>query len=626
MFVRILSKRRRCLYGRGRDAAGLREGLRRTLASGNSVDRLPEITWKAEDEFSKPKKMWIPRQTARVLRLASDTDFLKRSAKIMGYSALTVYLLGTYEAHLLLNPEVNFVQSVYFTHSYATEQLISSCVWTTKPADLVALSIGYEPSEILYTFEDNAEDAARRLRCLGVYSLRSVIAGFVCLSQVLRTVGWGMQTNERYRERVKMGREALFGGISGQILRLCGRSSDTMAHTMRFSNGRIVPVFERPQKVADLIQKYSKNFTIPVYWQVAEGRYSTEDAWRGMTYEWSNFVTTTSTGKRLLYMEADATNEDQSLAIARRSTDLNVEDISQAFRAFDAAVHRGMSIADVGKVGVHKREHYFRPFRVLLGDLKQVVRSGSGRQTLRNRVSLRREADVLIDSQAPVIDAILHWCRRACGRTQKEIQREVREQEEAKDEEGNSDVDDSTVVPIPNAGQILFDTTSTEYLENVRSIFKVFGVDVLEAEVHDKRRHREKMTGGARTGVGVVEDDEGAVMSIDVELPRFIYCSTTAETVNAVKSLVEAGEVDPMRCCVLVDEPEGLDALQDLIRSSEFRFEVICSALIYDDLFRQVRGWARMGHSAKAIQAELDGRFEHIDAAMFYTDTGKKHS
>ena len=38
--------------------------------------------------------------------------------------------------------------------------------------------------------------------------------------------------------------------------------------------------------------------------------------------------------------------------------------------------------------------------------------------------------------------------------------------------------------------------------------------------------------------------------------------------------------------------------------------------MIYDDLFRQVRVWARLGHSAVAIQAELDARYEQIAAVL----------
>tara|TARA_B100000795_G_C22534699_1_gene336495 strand:- start:258 stop:590 length:333 start_codon:yes stop_codon:yes gene_type:complete len=39
---------------------------------------------------------------------------------------------------------------------------------------------------------------------------------------------------------------------------------------------------------------------------------------------------------------------------------------------------------------------------------------------------------------------------------------------------------------------------------------------------------------------------------------------------------------------------------------------IVCSSLIYDDLFRQVRQWARLGFSGPAIQKELDVRFQDI--------------
>lgn len=166
------------------------------------------------------------------------------------------------------------------------------------------------------------------------------------------------------------------------------------------------------------------------------------------------------------YMEADATNEDQSLAIARRSVDLNVEDISQAFRSFETAVHRGLRD--------HEKDRPFRPFRVLLGDLKQQVRSGSGKRTLRSRVVLRREADVLIDSQGPILDAILKWSHRACGRVNKEIltienevdlNKKEGEMQEEEDERDDRDAGgDSRIL----RRQFLFDTTSTEYLTNIQ--------------------------------------------------------------------------------------------------------------------------------------------------------------
>ena len=44
--------------------------------------------------------------------------------------------------------------------------------------------------------------------------------------------------------------------------------------------------------------------------------------------------------------------------------------------------------------------------------------------------------------------------------------------------------------------------------------------------------------------------------------------------------------------------------------------EVVDCSLIYDDLLRQVRVWARLGHSASEIQEELDARFQPISDVL----------
>lgn len=69
-----------------------------------------------------------------------------------------------------------------------------------------------------------------------------------------------------------------------------------------------------------------------------------------------------------------------------------------------------------------------------------------------------------------------------------------------------------------------------------------------------------------------VHDEQSATMSTtrkEVErLPRLVYCTTTAETANAVQALVRPrlgrrGLVDASRCCALLDRAESVDALED---------------------------------------------------------------
>jgi hypothetical protein len=158
-------------------------------------------------------------------------------------------------------------------------------------------------------------------------------------------------------------------------------------------------------------------------------------------------------------------------------------------------------------------------------------------------------------------------------------------------------------------------------------------------------------------------------------LPRLVYYGTTAETVNAVEALLNAGAADIANCCALLDKEEGMHLLTRMIQeetnmvqqgpmewgdgdqrtlrtriSKENRTEVSSSSLssassssgqhsststspatmtmtkttpryglhiissseIYDDLFRQVRQWTRMGYTAANIQMELDTRFQEI--------------
>jgi hypothetical protein len=119
-------------------------------------------------------------------------------------------------------------------------------------------------------------------------------------------------------------------------------------------------------------------------------------------------------------------------------------------------------------------------------------------------------------------------------------------------------------------------------------------------------------------------------------LPRIVYYGNTAETVNAVQALVNARVAEVANCCAILDkeegmtfltkvlqeEPRGAAPLDDVIQyerrasnidnKSNNGLHIVCSATIYDDLFRQVRQWTRMGYAAKEIQTELDIRFEDM--------------
>ena len=150
-------------------------------------------------------------------------------------------------------------------------------------------------------------------------------------------------------------------------------------------------------------------------------------------------------------------------------------------------------------------------------------------------------------------------------------------------------------------------------------------------------------------------------------LPRLVHCMSTAQTIASVQALVAPrkglrGLVDVRRCCALLDRAESVDALEDAHDEAHSRhaelveelverlpagekpaLNIVCTAVLYDDLLRQVRDltltltrtrtrtrtltlyddllrqvreWARLGHSPAEIQAELDARFARVAGVL----------
>ena len=249
----------------------------------------------------------------------------------------------------------------------------------------------------------------------------------------------------------------------------------------------------------------------------------------------------------------------------------------------------------------------------------------------------------MIESQAPILQALLTWCEKVVA---------YREALAAFDGE-----------PLGAAGRTLqFHTTSSDYFSNLREIMAGYNFSIVDSD---------------QTFSGARSSRPGMAAS-----PRIIYCRTTDETINAVRSMFDAGTTDPYMTCIIIDrheasqvelaqyfdagksrtrdafqveveklvegeqdedaaakateqgetEPAAADAdgaLDGALDGASERaaekksappappgFEVISSPLIYDDLFRQVRQWTRLGFSPAQIQGELDTRFAHIHEVM----------
>ena len=438
----------------------------------------------------------------------------------------------------------------------------------------------------------------------------------------------------------------------------------------------ILPVFERPALVSTLVHAHSRGFQVPVIWQVSEGAYSLVRSWSAFALSPEFFLLTT-TGRRMLYLEADTTNSEASLAFTAKASDLTMEDASQAFLLIRrAARHWRRSTA-------HTKP--FRTFRVVLGNPRQVERTASRSRTLRERLDKMNQADVIVDSQAPVVGEVLRWCAQACGRRSSSISDSSAGSARRAGSEGSEGSSDKTAgsggdgsgsscLPMQT---IVFETDSPECFDALSRALQPFGYSVMdpaEAEALELSVHRAQPQPQPQPLQLPLQPARPAVKGAAkngrdkhiVRLPRLVYCTTTAETINAVQSLIKPrqgrrGLIDASRCCALLDRAESVDRLEDahdeahnqhaelqaeLLHGGQLEggvagggsnaeasalpgvsgsgIHIICTAVLYDDLLRQVRVWARLGHSPAEIQNELDSRFRRVATVLETMAVGRK--
>ncbi len=643
--------------------------------------------------------------TRRIVLIAAERVLEPSAVALLGMSASLVLGIGAAEALLLVDPihwpsvmvgvwdvagasseavEVastgaagggeTLQSSAYgtadvakFVARYALEQLLPSTVWSTQDGNLVAAAMGYgdgggggdataaATASLLRQLDPLVPSDASALLALGFcQTLRSMAAGFMLLAQLVRAGAIGAQAPSVYEERVRLGREppmlpsgGTAGGSFGKeggwnaadqpglIVRFCGRESNIISTSLRRMGHRVFPVFEEPfSKVSHLIAQHSDGHRIPVFWSVRPDRYGSSFSWEGFPVS-QDCLVRTSTGKNILLLEADATNANDPLALGDQALDLTLDDSSQGFRRIEELY--------ANRLGSKR----FRTLKVFLGNTLEVETSGGGHSyTLRHRVKYSKEVDVLIDSRAPILGEILRWCDRVTAGRQ-------------------------SVLSASGRKIVLFQTSSRQYFLSLQLLLEDYGYEVHdpldwhglselpvgEEAISSQDNDTERKF---RSLLGILNADNkkspNAHSLQDVSrlarLPRLIYYGKTAETVNAVQALVDAGGVDAANCCALLDKEDGTRFLESNLATGQIELvqrgdataehnaflrphqstivegnegettvaskkkaaglHVICSSAIYDDLFRQVRQWTRMGYSAQNIQTELDGRYSII--------------
>lgn len=265
--------------------------------------------------------------------------------------------------------------------------------------------------------------------------------------------------------------------------------------------------------------------------------------------------------------EADLVNEEESLSLSSVSRDLTIDDASGAFRELMARARECVETKN------------YRVLRVVLGDSTEIFRSGGGHsRTLRDRVLGSKEADLIVDSRAPVLLALLHWFDKEYGNG------------------GGGGDEDGT------RRRLYFFTDSATYFTNLRELLIPFNIEVVDGFLSGSK--------------GDLQDEEGA--SSESSPPPtlgLVHYTTTSLTTNTTLGLTKQGLLKQFSgVCVLVDKPTGIRPIEAEAEENDnaSNLSTICSSLVHDKLLHQVRVWSRMGFSPASIQEELDFQFAKV--------------
>jgi hypothetical protein len=267
---------------------------------------------------------------------------------------------------------------------------------------------------------------------------RMVIAGFMTIAQILRMVHLTFKSQMKYKKRVLAGKEPFLRSMEMErIIRLAGLYSDcTMLSVQRYGQ-HILPIYEDPKEphLRDVITKIWEKGWVPSWWHVRAEEYGDRSGWKGFKIHpaWS---LKTNAGKKVLVVEVDAINVEQSLMLGQPSTDLTVQEAAQAFRMIE-------TLAKEQHVAIDK------VLRVYLADSLVKITTGGGHEyTLKEHVQMTNEADIVIDATAPLVSDLLKWCYQATK------------------EKGTR--------------KIVFITDSNEYFNTVKKLLGHYGYSILD--------------------------------------------------------------------------------------------------------------------------------------------------
>ncbi|MCA9371531.1 hypothetical protein KC726_01400 [Candidatus Woesebacteria bacterium] len=430
--------------------------------------------------------------------------------------------------------------AVEFSARYALENIAPSIIWLTQNPKLIAETMGLNPETILRTFGSSVRDANVQLLINDLVYARSILAGFIGVGYVVRAATALNEVKQSIKDRVSKGKAPFPKEPNGKVIRLAGKQSDVTDYSLSpdIDGAHLLPVYEDAGSMGQLVDRFSVNNT-PVAWCVEPNKYGKNESWKGFSF-YPSWLLKDKKGNKILYMEADASTGEQALALGpENANDLSIQETAQGFRKIKQIAQDGGADFD-------------QSMRVLLASTQQKLVTGGGNiWTLRQQIEQQHEADIIIDSQAPLVEAICSWLKTSLS--------------DDPEKEKN----------------VIFDTTNREYFATIKSVLERLGYTVLD-----------KLDKAASN-----------------KIPRLVYQDTTADTAQTVISLIESQLVSPQLCCALLDRSQGLEDLKAIEQETGETIPSVCSSVVYDKWFRIVRQLVLNGQSKEQIQYILDNQF-----------------
>ena len=448
-------------------------------------------------------------------------------------SGTTIFSIGAIEAFLLLCPKKRH-SSTSFIFTYARQQIFSSIIWATKPAEMILKSMGKRPSEYL----NSKIKSKTKLRILGLQTARSTFAGFLGISQIFAMMFAFGDATEEYEAKLKNGKVQIVGQ-GEKILRMSGKSSDVSDYTIdRFGINNFLFIYEDPKLVTNIIDDHSDGLSVPCFWNVPDSSYGNPTSWGASEYsiksknrgrgplenatfrikrKWLSMVSNSKIDdsgghdrankpKKILIVEADSSVGEEALALSQENNnDLNLAEVSLGFRMIERLARAQDAMKQHDKI-----------VRVLLADESNQIISGGGKKIkIREHVVENNVVDILIDAKKPLLKSIIVWAVETSKKMGKAWEQK----------------------------SLYFDTTNEHYFRSVKLALAKYGWTVLDGQSSSKDficKERYSMA------------------------PCLVYQNSTTQTVDSIRHLVQSQNVPPSNICALLDKHIGQRELEFL--------------------------------------------------------------